>query len=246
MPDRMPQSKTSIPATARRRKAGADAGPSADAHPVAEAGAPARRRARPMEKAARRRAILDAALAVFARDGFAGARLDEVARRAGVAKGTLYLYFTDKEALFRGLVEDNIAPVLADADHVVGAFPGTTRELLDLLIGLLTARILDTPAQALIRLMIAEGPRFPELAAFYHREVVARGLALVRQILQRGLDRGEISGDIALRHPQLVISPAIVAVIWNSMFGAIDPLDVRAFLAAHRDLLLRGLGWRDA
>ncbi|WP_231711283.1 TetR/AcrR family transcriptional regulator [Xanthobacter dioxanivorans] len=199
-----------------------------------------------MDKAARRRAILEAALAVFARDGFAGARLDEVARRAGVAKGTLYLYFTDKAALFRGLVEETVVPVLADADQVVALFPGTTRELLDLLIELLAARILDTPAQAVVRLMIAEGPRFPELAAFYHREVVSRGLALVRLIIQRGLDRGEISSDLAVRFPQLVISPAILAVVWNSMFGAIDPLDARSFLAAHRDLLLRGLGWRDS
>ncbi|MFG1345659.1 TetR/AcrR family transcriptional regulator [Xanthobacter autotrophicus DSM 431] len=198
-----------------------------------------------MEKAARRRAILDAALQVFSEHGFAGTKLDEVARRAGIAKGTLYLHFTDKEALFRGLVEENIAPVLADADHVVGLFPGTTRELLDLLIGLLAARILDRPASAIVRLMIAEGPRFPELAAFYHREVVARGLALVRQILQRGLERGEITSDLGVRFPQLVISPAIVAVVWNSMFGAIEPLDARSFLMAHRDLLLRGLGWRE-
>lgn len=204
-----------------------------------------RRRAPPMEKAARRRAILDAALQVFSEHGFAGTKLDEVARRAGIAKGTLYLHFTDKEALFRGLVEENIAPVLADADHVVGLFPGTTRELLDLLIGLLAARILDRPASAIVRLMIAEGPRFPELAAFYHREVVARGLALVRQILQRGLERGEITSDLGVRFPQLVISPAIVAVVWNSMFGAIEPLDARSFLMAHRDLLLRGLGWRE-
>lgn len=225
-----------------QEEGGAPAAPSGAAGP-----APSRRRRAPaMDKAERRRAILDAALAVFSEHGFSGARLDEVARRAGIAKGTLYLHFTDKEALFRGLVEENIAPVLADADHVVGLFPGNTRDLLDLLIGLLTARILDKPASALIRLMIAEGPRFPELAAFYYREVVARGLALVRQILQRGLDRGEITSDLAVRFPQLVISPAIVAVIWNSMFGAIEPLDTRALLAAHRDLLLRGLGWRES
>lgn len=198
-----------------------------------------------MERAERRRAILDAALAVFSQNGFAGARLDDVARRAGVAKGTLYLYFTDKEALFRGLVEENISPVLADADGMVALFPGSTRDLLGLLIDLLAARILDAPAQALVRLMIAEGPRFPELAAFYHREVVARGLALIRQVVARGLARGEITSDVAARFPQLVIAPAILAVVWNGMFAAFDPLDARQLLAAHRDLLLRGLGWRE-
>lgn len=198
-----------------------------------------------MGRAERRREILAAALTVFAANGYAGTRLDDVARAAGVAKGTLYLHFSDKEALFRGLVEDNIAPVLADADQVVALFPGTTRDLLEQLTALLSQRILETPVQALVRLMIAEGPRFPELAAFYHREVIARALGLVRQIVARGLERGEISSDIAARFPQLVLSPVIVAVVWNSLFGAVDPLDTRQFLAAHRDLLLRGLGWRD-
>ncbi|MFG1192870.1 TetR/AcrR family transcriptional regulator [Xanthobacter flavus] len=206
---------------------------------------PRRRRAPAMDKGERRRSILDAALAEFSAHGFAGARLDDVARRAGVAKGTLYLYFSDKEALFRGLVEENLSPVLVDAGGMVALFPGTTRELLDLLIELLAQRVLETPAQALVRLMIAEGPRFPELAAYYHREVVVRGLALIRAIVSRGIARGEIDSDIPARFPQLVIAPAIVAVVWNSMFGAFDPLDVRQFLAAHRDLILRGLGWRE-
>ncbi|MEP9355680.1 TetR/AcrR family transcriptional regulator [Xanthobacter sp. KR7-65] len=204
-----------------------------------------RRRARPKDKGERRREILAAALAVFAARGFAGSRLEDVARRAGVAKGTLYLYFADKEALFRGLIEDNISPVLEDADGLIALFPGTTRELLDLLMELLAQRILEGPAQALVRLMIAEGPRFPELAAYYHRAVVTRGIALIRLVVERGLSRGEITSDLAARFPQLVIAPAIVAVVWNSMFGATDPLDVRQLLAAHRDLLLRGLGWRE-
>ena len=198
-----------------------------------------------MDKAERRRAILAAALTVFARHGFAGARLDDVARQAGVAKGTLYLYFADKEALFRGLVEQNFAPVLADADAAIAVFPGSTRDLIDIIIAILSQRVIGTPAEALVRLMIAEGSRFPELAAFYHREVVSRALGIVRAIAQRGLDRGEITSDIAVRFPQLMISPAVVAVVWNGMFGSFDPLDVRAFLSAHRDLLLRGLGWRD-
>ena len=92
-----------------------------------------RRRAPVMDKGERRRSILDAALAEFAAHGFAGTRLDDVARRAGVAKGTLYLYFSDKEALFRGLVQETLTPVLADAGGMVALFPGTTRELLDLL-----------------------------------------------------------------------------------------------------------------
>ncbi|MEP9351704.1 TetR/AcrR family transcriptional regulator [Xanthobacter sp. KR7-225] len=198
-----------------------------------------------MDKEARRRAILDAALAAFSAQGFAAARLDDVARGAGVAKGTLYLYFADKEALFRGLVEEMITPVLLDADAFVPLFAGTTRELLDALLEMLIERILDRPAQAIIRLMISEGPRFPELAAYYHREVVARAIALLRQVARRARERGEITSDAAERFPQLIIAPAILAVVWNALFGAIDPLDPRALLRAHRDLLLAGLGWKD-
>lgn len=207
---------------------------------------PARGRARPMAREDRRRAILDAALAEFAAHGFTEAKLELVARRAGIAKGTLYLYFADKEALFRALVEAAITPVLLDADALVALFPGSTRDLLDRLMTLLADRILAGPAAALVRLMITEGPRFPELAAFYHRAVVSRGLALIRQLAQRGLDRGELTSDAAVRFPQLVVAPAILAVVWNGLFAAVEPLDPRALLAAHRDLLLRGLGWRDS
>lgn len=205
-----------------------------------------RPRAASAGREARRRAILDAALAEFSAHGFAEAKLDTVARRAGVAKGTLYLYFTDKEALFRGLVEENITPIFADADTLVALAPGDTAQLLDRLIDLMVERVLDQPAVALVRLMISEGARFPGLAAFYHREVVSRGIALIRQVAQRGVDRGELASDAAVRFPQLVVAPAILAIVWNGLFADIEPLDPRALLTAHRDVLLRGLGWKDA
>lgn len=205
-----------------------------------------RRRAPPMAREARRRTILEAALAEFTTHGFAQTKLDQVARRAGVAKGTLYLYFTDKEALFHALVEENITSVLTDADVMVARFSGPTCELLDRLMGLMADRVLEGPAAPLVRLMMSEGPRFPDLAAFYHRQVVSRGIALIRQVAQRGLDRGEFSSDLAVRFPQLVVAPAILAVVWNSLFSGLDPLDTRALLAAHRDLLLKGLGRSEA
>jgi len=201
-------------------------------------------RRRAVSREQRRREILEAALAEFAAHGYAQAKLDLVARRAGIAKGTLYLYFADKEALFGALVEETLSPALGDAQVLIAGFEGTTRDLLDALLTLLTARVLEAPTAALIRLMIAEGPRFPALAGFYHREVVSRGLALIRQMAQRGLDRGEISSDAALRFPQLVVAPAVLALVWNGLFSTIEPLDTRALLAAHRDLLLAGLGWR--
>lgn len=204
-----------------------------------------RRRAAAADRAARRRAILAAALAEFDVNGFAKTRLEDVARRAGIAKGTLYLYFADKTALFEGLVQEMLTSVLADADALVPTFAGDTRELVDTLLELVTARIIDAPGQAVMRLMIREGMYFPDLAAFYHRAFVERGNALIRQVARRGLERGEIACDALERFPQLAVAPALLAVVWNSLFHAIAPLDVRALLAVHRDLLLRGLGWQD-
>lgn len=220
--------------------------PSDEREPAGAAeSAPARPRRGAVARPVRRQQILDAALAEFAVHSFDRTKLDDVARRAGVAKGTLYLYFADKQALFEGLVQEKIAPVLADAGAMVPHFPGTTRDLLYALSEMMIARVLDQPAVALVRLMIAEGPRFPDLAAFYHRAVVSRGMDVIRLVAQRGLDRGEITSDAAVRFPQLVVAPALMAVVWTSLFDTLAPLDVRALLNTHRDLLLRGLGWRE-
>lgn len=233
-PSARPAGACSSARSGRARSAASSAEPSAP-----------RRRARPVDRGARRRAILDAALAVFDAHGFAKARLDDVARHAGVAKGTLYLYFADKNALFEGLVQETLTPILVDADALVPDFPGTTRDLIDALLELLATRIIEGPGSAIPRLMIREGAHFPDLAAFYYREVVSRGSALIRQVVRRGLERGEITSDALERFPQLAVAPALLAVVWNGLFHAIAPLDVRALLGVHRDLLLKGLGCQD-
>lgn len=205
----------------------------------------ARPRATPLPKAERRQRILEAALAVFSAHGYSAARLEDVARQAGVAKGTLYLYFADKEALFRGLVEDLITPVVLDADELVSAFPGDSRVLLGQLMDLLVTRIIEGPAVMVLRLMLTEGQRFPDLAAYYHREVVSRALTVVRKVAQHGQARGELHSDALERFPQLLVAPALLGMVWNSLFGAVEPLDVRALMLTYRDLLLNALGWRE-
>ncbi|QTL05251.1 TetR/AcrR family transcriptional regulator [Aquabacter sp. L1I39] len=216
-------------------------------HPEGDAGKVSRR-ARPAhgpeQRAARRQDILKAALEEFTRAGFGAARLEDVARAAGVAKGTLYLYFPNKQALFEGLVKENIAPVMADAAELLPHFPGTTRDLVRLLADMLVARVLQGSAAGVLRLMIAEGARFPELAAFHHREVVSQTLPLVRAVMERGLARGEITSDAAMRFPQMVFAPALTVLVWNSLFGAFDPIDAGAFVDTYLDTLLRGLGER--
>ncbi|MDR6951098.1 AcrR family transcriptional regulator [Ancylobacter sp. 3268] len=207
---------------------------------------PTKRPPRPRPDAeARRRAILDAALEVFAEHGFTGARMEDVARRAGIAKGTLYLYFKDKTALFEGLVHDAADPILGRLERDFAGFEGSTRDFLVHLFHHIETEAVATPRRHIVRLMLAEGERFPAITDFYYREVVERGLGLLRAINARALERGEITSDAALRFPQLLVAPVLVAAVWDGLFGRNEPLDARGMFLAHAEIVMRGLGWRD-
>jgi AcrR family transcriptional regulator len=148
---------------------------------------PAKRtRARKVDADTRRQAILDAALSVFAEHGFEAARLDEVAARAGVAKGTLYLYFEHKEALFEELIRGAVAPIIDTLSKVAANPAVPPAAVLDAFFGMFEKEVLGTRRKLLLRLIIAEGPRFPAIAEFYYREVVARGMQLMRGLAERG------------------------------------------------------------
>jgi AcrR family transcriptional regulator len=205
------------------------------ARPAAAAeSVPARKR--DARKAERRDAILAAALEEFCISGFAATRLDDVARRAGVAKGTIYLHFRDKEALFQELVVAMLVPV-------VGAIEGTpppnapTRLVLRGIVDLFIREIYMTERRHLLRLMMTEGPRFPALAEFYYRNVVERALAALRGLMLRAHQRGELADDSLARFPQLVVAPAITAIVWSGLFDKFSPLDITALMHAHLDLL---------
>lgn len=192
--------------------------------------------ARAKRGAARRDAILAAALEEFSARGFAAARLDDVARRAGIAKGTIYLYFSDKESLFQELVRSQISPVIRALEHVTHV-DAPLRAIAEQFVELFAREILETRRKDVIRLVLSEGPRFPKLAEFYYREVITRALAAVRGLLRRALERGEITNDALLRFPQLLIAPGLVAILWNALFNRFEPLDVRALLSAHFDFI---------
>lgn len=197
----------------------------------------ARGRPRKMSAEARRQAILDAALAIFAEKGFEAARLEDVAARAGIAKGTLYLYFRDKQALFEELIRGAVHPILASVRRAADMPGMSAGAVLDAFFALFEKEVLGTRRKLLLRLILAEGPRFPAIAEFYHREVVTPGLALVRTVAERAAAQGEFKSDASARCPQLVVAPLILAVIWDSLFSSIAPLDVGGLLRAHRELL---------
>ena len=188
---------------------------------------------------ARRAAILSAALEEFCARGYEGARLADVAKRAGVAKGTIYLYFADKEALFQELVRSMVSPVLGALTQL-REVDIPARLLIETLLNTFVREVYGTRRRDIIRLILSEGPRFPAIAEFYYREVVGRVLAILRPLLQRAAARGELPGDALARFPQLIVAPMLVAVMWHGLFDKFDPLDVDEMVRAHVDILFAG------
>jgi AcrR family transcriptional regulator len=196
----------------------------------------ARRGDRQARRGDKRDVILAAALEEFSTSGFAATRLDDVARRAGVAKGTIYLYFRDKESLFQELVRAMLSPLVG----VIEAAPLRDlpiRAVAQMIIDTFVNEIYPTRRKDVIRLTLTEGPRFPKLAEFYYREVIGRVLPVMRALLTRAVERGELSQDALARFPQLLVAPALVAIMWNGLFERFEPLDVRQLMQAHLDLL---------
>jgi AcrR family transcriptional regulator len=208
------------------------------ARPARQARAKPKPRANRRERSAERReAILAAALDEFSQAGFAAARLDDVAKRAGVAKGTIYLYFRDKESLFQELVRSMLAPVIG-AIEALGSADISANLLGSQIVDLFMREIYETRRKEVIRLIMTEGRRFPQLAEFYYREVLSRALASMRELLRRSAARGEVPAAL-VDFPQLVAAPALIAVMWGGLFDRFEPLDVRSMMQAHVELLFR-------
>ena len=183
----------------------------------------------------RRQAILAAALDEFSSRGFEAARLEDVARRAGVAKGTIYLYFRDKESLFQELVRTMLTPLIGTIE-ALGAADVPISVLTEQIVELFVREVYETRRKDVIRLMISEGRRFPKLAEFYYREVLSRIVAAVRALLTRAAARGEVPEALA-EFPQIIAAPGLVAIIWSGLFERFEPLDVRKMMRTHVELL---------
>src|SRR5579862_1011364 len=145
-------------------------------------------------RAERRQAILAAALAEFSACGFAAARLDDVAAKARIAKGTIYLYFRDKEALLQDLIRSEMSPVVSTLEHAL-ALDLPVRAVAEQAVEVFLREVYGTRRKDIIRLVLSEGPRFPKLADFYYGEVLAKVMAAVRALLRRAKERGELRSD---------------------------------------------------
>lgn len=193
-----------------------------------------RKEARPAE-------IIAAGMAEFAEHGLERARLDRIAKSAGVAKGTIYIYFDSKEALFEAAVQQHVVHLLDATEADLIGFEGPTRALLTRLFRRIYDRFLSPEASAILRILVAEGARFPDLVARYHAVTIHRGSALLEAIVARGIARGELRDGAVAKCPQILMAPAMFYGIHDMVFGAIDPIDLEPFFAAHVELVLSGI-----
>ena len=194
-------------------------------------------------KAARPHEILEAAMGVFAERGFARTRMDDIARKAGVTKGTIYLYFENKEAVFEQLVRESIGTALEQVLQNAERFEGATRDLLSAALTAIGQFVLTSDRVVLPKIVIAEAGNFPQLVRFYRNEVIDKGLGLLTRVIARGIARGEFRTLPPEHVARLCIAPLLLAAFWRTTFAQFDsePYDYQGLVQTHLDVLLRGL-----
>lgn len=187
--------------------------------------------------------IVTAALAVFSEKGFAAAKLDEIAARAGVSKGALYLYYETKEDIFHAVVSQAVAPGLAPVRAAVTGFDGPFGQFLQTFAAAAAGVLSRGPIGPIVKMIVGESRNFPDLARFWHDEVVAPMLGAVAGAVERAQARGEVRpGDPRLYALQIA-SPLLMSALWRETFVPVGapPIDTEALVRQHFDTLAHGL-----
>lgn len=187
--------------------------------------------------------IMDAALALFSEKGFAATRMDEVAAKAGLSKGALYLYFPDKVALLKTLVQETAGSVIGAAALMMAAHEGPVSPLLPLILGFVAEKLETSNIAAVIKLVLSEGRAHPEIGKAYLENVIGRAFPLMEGLIARGVAGGEFRAVDAGMVVRSFIAPMLLAAFWKSTFEPLgaEPLSVRALAAHHADLIVRAL-----
>ncbi len=195
-----------------------------------------RKEARPAE-------IIEAALEAFVSRGYAGTRLEDIARSAGCTKGTIFLYFESKEELFKAVVRTSVVPRLAQAEQLVDRHQGSVRDLLEQLLRMRWDSIYASPLSGLPKLLLSEAGNFPDLARFYNDEVVARSQALIERVLRMGVERGEFRPMDTLHVARVAVTPILLAALWKHSFApCVTTLtNPQSYFEAALEILLRGI-----
>ena len=212
--------------------------PAASAHASSPASSRQRRKqARPQE-------LLDAALDLFVERGFAATRSEDVAARAGVSKGTLYLYYPSKEELLKEVIRHNVINQIAEGEQIIRQFRGPSVELLALVLRLWWERIGETRASGIIKLMTSEVRNFPEVAQFYVDEVVTPSNQMLAQVIQRGVDSGEFRAVDVPEAVHALVGPLVFLVLNKHSLGACSAaflLEPKRVIDALIDMVIHGL-----
>jgi AcrR family transcriptional regulator len=191
----------------------------------------------------RPREICAAALEVFAEKGFAAARLDEIARRAGVSKGTLYLYFEDKEALFRAVVRDTVAPNVATIRQTVEAVDLPFAQIVRLLLPRFAEIAGTVPIGAMAKIVIGESRNFPELAKTYYDLVVSQAVALIAGLIEKAQAKGEVRAGDPRLYALTLVGPLLMGLLWRETLepAGAAPIDLPQLARQHAEAVLAGL-----
>jgi len=182
--------------------------------------------------------ITEAALDAFAEKGFAATKVEDVAKRAGVSKGLLYLYFKTKEDLFKAVVRSFISPKIDALIDVVENSELTAEEFLRGPFLKFAKSVPNSPARILLRLMVSEGPKHPDLVAWYWENVVSKGVAALNSVIARGVRNGEFRASALDDFPQLLIAPVVLSVLWKQLFDQHKSLDTDQMIEGHLNLIL--------
>lgn len=195
-----------------------------------------RKEARPAE-------ILDAALELFVERGYTATRLEQVARRAGVTKGTMYLYFESKETLFKAVVRAAVLPNLERAEQQMTEFRGSSRALLETLLRGWWGAMEGSRASGLPKLIMSEAANFPDLAGFFHEEVVERAHRITVEVLRRGIDAGEFRPLDLEYTARALRAPVLLGLIWKHslMKSEREPMDMERYLNSAVELIIQGV-----
>ena len=191
----------------------------------------------------RPREICAAALDVFAEKGFAAARLDEIAKRAGVSKGTLYLYFEDKEQLFRAVVRDTVAPNIEAVKEAVAAADLPFKEMVRMFLARFAHVAATTPVGAVAKMVIGESRNFPELAKVWHDQVAGPAIAMISGLIERAQDSGDVRPGDPRLHAFTLMGPMLMGVIYRETLQPVGgaPLDIETLARQHAETVLTGL-----
>jgi len=193
-------------------------------------------------KEARPEEILHAALELFTEKGFSSTRMIDVAKNAGISKGTLYLYFESKEAIFKELVLTILSPMVDEAEIAYNQFEGNTSDLITEFVSGWWRHIWHSPLSAIPKLIFSEAGNFPEMAEFYTETIVKRVRSLFEKIIQQGIDNNEFKACDTQAAARLLMAPVIQANIWkHSLKPYDDELDEKTYIDLHIDLFLSGL-----